>query len=267
MQRSSLIEKIKAKKSCLCVGLDTDPNKIPEHLHQNSKEPLKAFNSAIIEATAPYAVAYKINTAFYEAMGAKGWELLKATCELIPPEKMVIADAKRGDIGNTAYQYAKAFFEELDVDAITVAPYMGKDSATPFLAFKNNSVFILALTSNPTADEFQYLSVKGQPLYLQVMATAEKWASPESLMFVIGGTRPGELSNLRAAYPHHVFLVPGIGSQGGDLVTILRYGLGPDKALLVNASRSIIYSDSGVNFAEAASNQAYEYQKTMQAFF
>lgn len=266
MLRSELLSKIHQARSCLCVGLDTDPARLPKHLHEEAERPVLAFNQAIVEATAPHCVAYKLNTAFYEAQGPEGWAVMRDTVDAIPDEKMVIADAKRGDIGNTATQYAKAFFSHLEFDGITLSPYMGRDAIEPFLSYANKASFVLALTTNPGAEDFQYLHTKGKPAYEQVMATVSKLASAESLMFVVGGTRPDELSSIRRQYPHHVFLVPGVGSQGGTLAQVLEHGLGADQALLVNVSRDILYQDSSRSFADAAKSQAAYYQDFMQQY-
>ena len=266
MLRSELLEQIHQTQSYLCVGLDTDPEQIPAYLHKEAHTPMLAFNQAIIEATAPYCAAYKLNTAFYEAEGAKGWAIMKDTIDAIPPGKMVIADAKRGDIGNTASKYAEAFFDELNVDAITVSPYMGHDAITPFLAYPDKMVIVLALTTNPGAMDYQYLSASHKPIYEHVMATVSKLASPENLMFVVGGTRPDALKAIRSQYPHHGLLVPGIGSQGGTMEQVLENGSGPGQALLINVSRGILYQDSTKQFALAAAKQAAHYQRLMQQY-
>ncbi len=266
MLRSGLLKQVYQTQSNLCVGLDTDPASVPKHLADNYQNPLLAFNQSIISATAPYCIGYKINTAFYEALGAHGWELMDATIQSIPAGKFVIADAKRSDIGNTAAQYARAFFELLDVDAITLSPYMGRDGIMPFLDYPEKAVIVLALTSNPSASDFQYLNVKDRPMYEQVLAEASYWADQERLMFVVGATRSDELRTVRENYPHHALLVPGIGSQGGSLEDVMQHGLGPDHALLVNVSRDILYQSSGPDYAEAAGTQAATYQQNMQNF-
>lgn len=266
MLRSGLLKQVYQTQSNLCVGLDTDPARVPKHLADNYQKPLLAFNQSVISATAPYCIAYKINTAFYEALGAPGWELMDATIQSIPAGKFVIADAKRGDIGNTAAQYARAFFELLDVDAITLSPYMGRDAIMPFLDYPDKAVIVLALTSNKSASDFQYLTVKERPMYQQVLAEASNWADPEKMMFVVGATKAEELKTIREGYPHHCLLVPGIGSQGGSLEEVMRHGVGPDHALLVNVSRDILYQSSGPDFAEAAASQAAIYQQNMQKF-
>lgn len=266
MQRTGLLKQVYQTKSNLCVGLDTDPARVPKHLADNYQKPLLAFNQSIIAATAPYCIAYKINTAFYEALGSQGWELMEATIQSIPAGKFVIADAKRGDIGNTAAQYARAFFELLNFDAITLSPYMGRDAILPFLDYPDKAVIVLALTSNDSASDFQYLTINDRPMYQQVLAEASTWADQEKLMFVVGATKAEELKTIRGIYPHHSLLVPGIGSQGGSLEAVMQHGLGPDLALMVNVSRDILYQSSEVDFAEAAGSQAASYQHTMQKF-
>lgn len=265
MNRATLITQIKQKQSFLCVGLDTDINKIPAHL-KKEPDPIFAFNKAIIDATKEYAVAYKPNTAFYEAMGVKGWEALKETVDYIPKDCFIIADAKRGDIGNTAQLYAKAFFGNLDVNALTVAPYMGRDSVKPFLEFKDKWVILLALTSNEGAMDFQFLDIAQthQPLYQKVIQKAEQWGTPENMMFVVGATRPEMLKEVRAIAPEHFLLVPGVGAQGGNLSEVCKYGLNKDCGLLVNASRSIIYAGNDEDFAMKAAEKASELQQQMQ---
>lgn len=244
MTKLELIEQINRKESFLCVGLDTDPAKMPEQFAK-TPEGMLAFNKMVIEATSDLCVAYKPNLAFYEVFGAAGWDVLKETIATIPKHCMVIADAKRGDIGNTASAYAKAIFDDLKADAITVAPYMGKDSITPFLDYANKWTIVLGLTSNPGANYFQF---HGQPpLYEQVITTCAQWGSPEQLMFVVGATRPEGLARVREIAPDHFFLVPGVGAQGGDLLETAKAGLiGPSRkqgiGLLVNASRAIIYA-------------------------
>ena len=266
MLLSELRSLIQSQNSCLCVGLDTSPDRIPAQLFSDFSDPLLAFNQKVITATAPYAVAYKLNTAFYEALGSKGWELMEATVKAIPDHKMVIADAKRGDIGNTARQYAKAFFEYLDVDALTLSPYMGRDTVLPFLAYEDKSVILLALTSNASAADFQSLSIDNKPLYWHVMNQAVTWADAEQLMFVVGGTHLKALETIRQTFPGQGLLVPGIGAQGGELEGVLAKGLGPNKALLINVSRDVIYQSQGPDFAEAAGNQAAAYQGVMANF-
>jgi orotidine-5'-phosphate decarboxylase len=257
MNRQQLIEAIKAKGSFLCVGLDTDPDKVPEHL-KGSMEGLLTFNKAIIDATRPYAVAYKPNIAFYEAMGPAGWELLAETLKYIGSTHFTIADAKRGDIGNTSKKYAQTFFETYSFDAITVAPYMGRDSVDPFLAFEGKWAIVLALTSNRGADDFQFLKDKddNQPLYAQVIKKVASWGSSANTMYVVGATRPEMLEEVRALVPQHFLLVPGVGAQGGSLQEVCQYGLNADIGLLVNASRSILYASANHDFAEAAAATA-----------
>jgi orotidine-5'-phosphate decarboxylase len=262
MSPDALFESIKNKQSMLCVGLDTDPRKIPAHL-QDADDPVFEFNRAIIEATSAYAVAYKPNLAFYEAQGVKGWISLQKTLAIIPKDCMTIADAKRGDIGNTSSLYARAFFEEMDFDAITVAPYMGSDSVLPFLQFANKWVFLLALTSNPGADDFQLRSIGEVPLYQRVIEEALGWAKgkPGHLGFVTGATRPEYLREIRKIAPDNFFLVPGIGAQGGDLAEVSQHGINAQAGLLINASRSIIYASEGKDFAYHAENEAKKLQQ------
>jgi orotidine-5'-phosphate decarboxylase len=261
MNPAALFETIKAKQSLLCVGLDTDPRKIPAHLLDH-EDPVFAFNAAIIDATAAYAVAYKPNIAFYEAQGPKGWISLQKTLAHIPKECLTIADAKRGDIGNTSELYARAFFEEMDFDAITVAPYMGRDSVKPFLQFPDKWVFLLALTSNVGADDFQFFSDGAQPLYQKVIETSLEWAKgmPGHLGFVTGATRPEYLAEIRGLAPNNFFLVPGVGAQGGDLAAVCAQGKSPQAGLLINASRSIIYASNGQDFAQQAEVEARKLQ-------
>lgn len=269
MNKQQIINQIKAKKSFLCVGLDTDIKKIPQHLLKE-EDPVFAFNKAIIDATYKYAVAYKPNTAFYEVYGAKGWASLEKTINYIKenhPEIFVIADAKRGDIGNTSANYARAFFETLDADAITVAPYMGIDSVEPFLGFEDKWVILLALTSNKGSKDFQYLNAEGRELYKNVLLKSQEWADSENMMYVVGATHPEELGEIRKMLPDHFFLVPGVGAQGGDLEEVAKYGLNSQVGLLVNSSRGIIYASSGEDFAERAAEEAKKLQKQMEKFF
>lgn len=267
MTRQQLIGQIQQKQSYLCVGLDTDIEKIPAHL-KSVPDPVFEFNKQIIDATLPYAVAYKLNTAFYEALGTPGWESLKKTFEYIPAECFKIADAKRGDIGNTSAMYAKAFFENLQADALTVAPYMGEDSVRPFLQFADKWVILLAHTSNPGSADFQLLESKvtDRKLYEEVILKAKTWASPEQLMFVVGATQADKLKHIRSLAPDYFFLVPGIGAQGGDLGEVSRNALTRDCGLLVNASRSIIFASTGKDFAEAAAREAQKIQQQMAAY-
>ena len=265
MNKSQLLEQIKQKQSFLCVGLDTDVNKIPQELLA-MEDPVFEFNKQIINKTAQYAVAYKPNTAFYEVYGTKGWMSLERTIQYIHnnfPEIFVIADAKRGDIGNTSANYAKAFFNTLKADALTVAPYMGKDSVEPFLNFDDKWVVLLALTSNAGSKDFQYLSVGDKMLHQQVLQTATTWADSEKMMFVVGATHPEELGEIRKMLPDYFFLVPGVGAQGGDLQAVAKNGLNNICGLLVNSSRGIIYASNGSDFAIRAGEKAKELQEQM----
>lgn len=261
-----LIEQIKAKQSLLCVGLDTDITKIPRHLLAE-EDPLFAFNKAIIEATHPFAVAYKPNVAFYEAYGEKGWRSLKKTIDYLNtfhPEIFTIADAKRGDIGNTATMYAKAFFEDMQFDSVTVAPYMGRDSVEPFLAFENKSTILLALTSNEGAFDFQTQEIEGEALYKKVLRTSLSWKNSQQLMYVVGATKAEYLKEIRQIVPNHFLLVPGVGIQGGSLEEVCRYGLNDQYGLLINSSRGIIYASKGEDFATVAAEKAQELQEEMK---
>ncbi len=260
MTGKQLIETIKRKKSLLCVGLDTDINKIPQWLKKEYKNPVLEFNKRIIKATSDIAVAYKINTAFYESQGKQGWQNLLSTVRLIPENTLIIADAKRADIGNTSGMYAKAFFEEMNVDAVTVAPYMGKDSVAPFFDYENKWIIILALTSNEGSRDFQYLPVddRGTKLYEQVLKTSSNWGDINNTMYVVGATHPEDFLSIRKIVPNHFLLVPGIGAQGGDLDKVLKYGLNSDYGLLINSSRGIIYASSGRDFDKAAREKALE---------
>ncbi len=241
MNRQQLVEQIRLKQSYLCVGLDTDLSKIPAHLLKEP-DPVFAFNKAIIDATKDLCVAYKINTAFYEAMGLVGWQAMEKTVEYIPREILTIADAKRGDIGNTSAQYARAFFEAFHFDAITVAPYMGADSVKPFLAYKDKWTILLGLTSNEGAADFELQQLGKEKLYEKVLRTAASWDKSGNLMFVVGATQASEFENIRKIVPHHFFLVPGVGAQGGSLKDISEKAMNKDVGLLVNASRAIIYA-------------------------
>ncbi len=271
MHRNNLINQIKQKQSYLCVGLDTNIKKIPAHLQQN-KNAVVDFNKAIIDATKNYCVSYKINTAFYEANGSKGWEDMEETVNYIPTTHFKIADAKRGDIGNTSSQYAKAFFETLKFDAITVAPYMGEDSIRPFLEYENKWTIVLGLTSNKGANDFEMQRLAGNKnnesifLYEKVLETVSKWGTPANLMFVTGATQSSELENIRKLIPENFLLVPGVGFQGGSLAETSKYGMNKDCGLLVNASRAIIYAGGGEDFAEEATNIAQQYQTEMQSY-
>jgi orotidine-5'-phosphate decarboxylase len=266
MTCQALFERIKAKNSYLCVGLDTDINKIPDHLLKES-DPVFAFNRTIIDATADYAVAYKPNIAFYEALGTKGWESLQKTLEYIPKDIFTIADAKRGDIGNTSGLYAKAFFETLAFDSITVAPYMGVDSVQPFLAYPDKWVILLALTSNEGSQDFQLIqSASGKPLFQEVLEKSQHWGSVDQLMYVVGATRGEKIGEVRKIVPNHFFLVPGVGAQGGSLEEVSRYGMNSTCGLLVNSSRGIIYASSGKDFGAAAAIEAKKLQEEMEGY-
>ncbi len=262
MNRAQLIEQIRTKCSFLCVGLDTDRSKIPAHLLADP-DPLFAFNKAIIDATRDLCVSYKINTAFYEAEGLNGWISMQKTLEYIGAGHLVIADAKRGDIGNTSEQYAKAFFETLPFDAITVAPYMGSDSVQPFLKWKNKWTIVLGLTSNAGATDFELQSTGSELLYERVLNTVASWGSSDHMMFVIGATRAEAFTRVRQIIPDHFLLVPGVGAQGGSLSEVFQHGQNNDVGLLVNVSRAIIYASGGSDFAEKARAVAQEYQAEM----
>lgn len=263
MNRQELIQQIKAKRSFLCVGLDTDLQKIPSHL-QAGKDPIFEFNKEIIDQTADYAVAYKPNIAFYEALGPRGWESLAKTLEYIPKGIFTIADAKRGDIGNTSDLYAKAFFETMNFDSITVAPYMGIDSVGPFLEYAGKWVILLALTSNEGSQDFQVTTLQtGKPLYQEVLEKSSQWGSPENMMYVVGATRGEKIGEVRKIVPEHFFLVPGVGAQGGSLQDVAKYGMNKDCGLLVNSSRGIIYASKDKDFGKAARHEAMTLQKEM----
>lgn len=266
MNRLQLIDEIKKKQSYLCVGLDTDLKKIPEHL-RHTEDPIFEFNKQIIDATHEYAVAYKPNIAFYEAEGSAGWESLQKTIAYIPKHLFTIADAKRGDIGNTSTMYGKAFFEQMSFDAITVAPYMGEDSVKPFLEFKNKFVILLVHTSNPGSADFQLRkSSEGRTLYEDVILKSQKWGLPDNLMFVVGATRADKMEEIRKLAPDYFFLVPGIGAQGGDLGEVSRLGMNKDCGLLVNSARNIIYASSGKDFAKAAALEARRVKEDMSGY-
>lgn len=262
MTKEALINQIEEKESFLCVGLDTDINKIPKHL-LNEEDPIFEFNKQIIDATKDLAVAYKPNIAFYEANGVAGWQSLEKTIDYIPNDIFTIADAKRGDIGNTSSMYARAFFENMNFDSITVAPYMGSDSVKPFLEFKDKWVILLAVTSNEGGKDFQFLSSNDQPLYEHVLSTSKQWGSDENMMYVVGATRPEYLQNIRKIIPNHFLLVPGIGAQGGNLEEVCKHGMNDDCGLLINSSRGIIYADSSINFADFARSEAEKIQGKM----
>jgi orotidine-5'-phosphate decarboxylase len=263
MKIATLTAEIAQKKSYLCVGLDTDSTKIPKHL-LGSEDPVFEFNKQIIDATKDYCVSYKLNTAFYEVNGAKGWETMQKTVDYIPSTHFKIADAKRGDIGNTSSQYAKAFFETLKFDAITVAPYMGEDSIRPFLEYTNKVTIVLGLTSNAGAKDFELQKIGNRYLYQQVLTTVANYGTPNNLMFVVGATQANELVTIRQIVPNHFLLVPGVGFQGGSLAEVTKYGKNADVGLLVNASRAIIYASEGEDFAEEAASIAKQYQYEMQ---
>jgi len=266
MNKAALFQQIKIKKSFLCVGLDTDIQKIPSFLLKET-DPVYTFNKAIIDATADYTVAYKPNTAFYEEYGAKGWLSLEKTIDYIRsnyPEIFIIADAKRGDIGNTSAKYASAFFDELGADAITVAPYMGHDSVLPFLNHKDKWVILLALTSNSGSADFQYITSDDKKLFEKVLETAKSWADPDQLMFVVGATHPEEIALIRKIVPDFFLLVPGVGAQGGDLQAVTKFGLNNECGLLVNSSRGIIYKSDKDDFAVQAGIEAHKIQQEME---
>ncbi len=266
MTRAELFNQIKKKQSYLCIGLDTDIEKIPSHL-LDSVDPIFEFNKQIIDATKDYCVAYKPNIAFYEALGSKGWESLQKTIDYIPKEVFTIADAKRGDIGNTSALYAKAFFKQMNFDAITVAPYMGEDSVKPFLDFNNKWVILLVHTSNSGSEDFQLLETRdGKYLYEEVIFASQRWASADNMMYVVGATHADKIASIRALAPDHFFLVPGIGAQGGDLEAVTKAGMNEQCGLLVNSSRSIIYASSGKDFAEAARKEAAKIQAEMASY-
>lgn len=267
MKKEELIRQVRNKNSYLCVGLDTDPGKIPSHL-KTSSDPVFEFNKQIIDATCDYSVAYKPNIAFYEALGPKGWESLQKTLEYMPKDVFTIADAKRGDIGNTSALYAKAFFEQMNFHSITVAPYMGEDSVKPFLEFRDKWVILLAHTSNPGSADFQLIesTSTGMKLYEEVLVKAQQWGTPEQLMFVVGATQAEKIQGIRALAPDNFFLVPGIGAQGGDLQKTSEYGMNKDCGLLVNSARAIIYASNGKDFAERARVEAQKVQQEMARY-
>jgi orotidine-5'-phosphate decarboxylase len=266
MTRAQLFEQIKAKSSYLCIGLDTDITKIPKHLLAEA-DPVFEFNKQIIDATHSYCVAYKPNIAFYEALGPRGWESLQKTIEYIPEGLFTIADAKRGDIGNTSSLYARAFFEQLNFDSVTVAPYMGEDSVKPFL-YKDKWVILLAHTSNPGSSDFQLIEsvVTGRKLYEEVIVKSQQWATADQLMYVVGATQAEKLESLRTLAPEHFFLVPGIGAQGGDLRMVSEAGMNSQCGLLVNAARSILYASPGNDFAIHAAEEARKLRDEMEKY-
>jgi orotidine-5'-phosphate decarboxylase len=266
MTNAEIIAQIKKKKSFLCIGLDVDVTKIPKHL-LNTEDPIFEFNKAIIDATHDLCVSYKPNTAFYEAYGIKGWQSLEKTINYINanhPEIFTIADAKRGDIGNTSSIYAKAFFEDLNFDSVTVAPYMGKDSVEPFLAFENKHTIILALTSNEGAFDFQTQNVEGRELYKVVLETSKSWKNANNLMYVVGATKAEYFSEIRKIVPDSFLLVPGVGAQGGSLAEVCKHGMNENVGLLINSSRGIIYASNGTDFSEKAREEALKLQQEME---
>lgn len=272
MTRTQLIAQINRKKNYLCVGLDTDITKLPKHLLSHP-DAVFEFNKAIIDATKDYCVSYKINTAFYESQGLKGWKAMEQTVHYIPDTHFKIADAKRGDIGNTSSQYAKTFFEVLPFDAVTVAPYMGEDSVRPFLEYDDKWTIVLGLTSNAGSNDFQQLTMTNstgdrsrRALYEHVLETTASWGTPDNLMFVVGATRASDLENIRYIIPDHFLLVPGVGFQGGSLEEVSKYGLNKDCGLLVNASRAIIFAGNKENFAEEAAAVAAQYSTEMGSY-
>ena len=268
MSYLQLFENIRQKRSFLCVGLDTEIEKIPAFL-KKEKDPVLEFNNRIIDSTYKYAVAYKPNVAFYESNGASGWNSLESTVKYIKkkhPDILVIADAKRGDIGNTSKMYAKAFLKNLPFDAITVAPYMGEDSVTPFLSYPEKWVVLLALTSNKGADDFQYHDEDGIKLFERVLSVSQKWGTTDNLMYVVGATRAEMLKDIRKIVPDHFLLVPGVGAQGGSLAEVAKYGLNNKCGLLVNSSRGIIFADNSENFDKVAGEKARELQIEMEAY-
>ena len=266
MNRQELIEQIRQKKSFLCVGLDTDIKKIPEHLLAD-EDPIFAFNKAIIDATAPYCVAYKPNLAFYESNGVKGWISFEKTIDYLNknyPDHFIIADAKRGDIGNTSAMYARTFFEEMDIDSLTVAPYMGEDSVSPFLAYEGKWVILLALTSNKGSHDFQLTEdPEGERLFEKVLRKSQQWGDKDNMMYVVGATQGRMFEDIRKIVPDHFLLVPGVGAQGGSLEEVCKYGMNADCGLIVNSSRGIIYVDKTENFAAASRKAAQEVQAQM----
>ncbi len=255
MKRTDLVNQIKQKGTFLCVGLDTDIQKIPSFL-LSEKNPVLAFNKAIIDATKDHCVSYKINTAFYESLGTKGWETMEETLAYLPSNQFSIADAKRGDIGNTSDMYARAFFETLHFDSVTLAPYMGRDSIEPFFKYENKWGIVLALTSNPGSADYEQQSIGADKLYERVIKHTTSFTTENNLMFVVGATKAEELKNIRSHIPYHFLLVPGVGAQGGSLSDVAKYGMNRDCGLLINASRSIIYASSDANFADAAASEA-----------
>ncbi len=269
MNKNQLFENIRRKQSFLCVGLDTDIKKIPQHL-LSEKEPVFAFNKAIIDATAPFCVAYKPNMAFYESLGVEGIQAFEKTVKYLRthyPDQFIIADAKRGDIGNTSEMYARSFFDHIKVDAVTVAPYMGEDSVKPFLLYPEAWVILLALTSNKGSHDFQLLEdAQGERLFEKVLKKSQEWATDEQMMYVVGATQGSMFLDIRRLAPHHFLLVPGVGAQGGSLAEVAKYGMNEQCGLLVNSSRAIIYADKGVDFAAAAGEAARTVQVEMAGY-
>jgi len=267
MKKRQLFDHIKSKKSFLCVGLDPDLEKIPKHLLE-TEDPIFEFNKAIIDATLPYAIAYKPNIAFYESLGIYGWQALKKTIEYLPKEVFTIADAKRGDIGNTSNKYAEAFFKKMSFDAITLSPYMGQDSVTPFLNHKDKWAILLASTSNVGALDFQELMIEnsdGQKVYEKVIEISSQWGSDQNLMYVVGATRVDTLTHIRKLVPDHFLLIPGVGAQGGDLDLVCKYAMNASGGLLINSARSIIYANSTTDFSHHAALAAADLQEQMAA--
>lgn len=267
MDKKTLFENIKKKKSFLCVGLDTDIKKIPQHL-LSEEDPIFAFNKAIIDATAPYCIAYKPNLAFYESMGVKGWVAFEKTVAYLKenyPDQFIIADAKRGDIGNTSAMYARTFFEEMPLDAVTVAPYMGEDSVSPFLTYEGKWVILLALTSNKGSHDFQLTTDnEGERLFEKVLRVSQQWGNDDNMMYVVGATQGRMFEDIRKVVPNHFLLVPGIGAQGGSLEEVCKYGMNSTCGLIVNSSRAIIYADKTENFAVVAGQEAQKVQQQME---
>ena len=269
MTKQELFENIQRKKSFLCVGLDTDVNKIPEFLFDEFDDPIFEFNKAIIDATADLCVAYKPNLAFYESLGLQGWDVLERTVEYIRanyPDQFIIADAKRGDIGNTSAMYARTFFGNMDVDSVTVAPYMGEDSVMPFLTYEGKWVTLLALTSNKGAYDFQFMkdAETGERLFEKVLKTSLNWGTEENIMYVVGATKAEMLTDIRAIIPAHFLLVPGVGAQGGSLEEVAKFGLNSSCGLLVNSSRQILYASEEADYAQAARREAEKVQTEME---
>lgn len=269
MNKQQLFENIQRKKSFLCVGLDTDINKIPEFLFNETEDTIFAFNKAIVDATADLCVAYKPNLAFYESLGIQGWDALERTVDYIReyyPDQFIIADAKRGDIGNTSAMYARTFLGNMEFDAVTVAPYMGEDSVTPFLTYEDKWVILLALTSNKGAFDFQFMedAQTGEKLFQKVLKKSQEWGNENNLMYVVGATKADMLADIRNIIPEHFLLVPGVGAQGGSLQEVAKYGMNSTCGLLVNSSRQIIYAASDDTFADAARTEAFKVQKEME---